>query len=480
MQRLVLCLSFVLLEVAALGAQGNAPPAAGNSNRIKPYSANAHYWQYKGQPVLLLGGTKDDSLFEIPDLKEHLDLLESVGGNYIRNTMSARVDKGFEVQAFGRLPDGKYDLMVWNDEYWTRFENLLRWTHERDVIVQIEVWDRFDYTDARGMDHWQASPYRPANNVNYSAAETGLADRYPDHPSRDKHPFFHTIPTMKEHKSGYDAIRTHQERFVTKVLSYSLPYGNVLYCMNNETSTSPEWGRYWMALIQTRAAEEGVEVYTTDMFDDGWKPETSEKLRQAFDDPGAYPFIDISQVNSRNFNEDHWRRLQWVLDEVDRHPRPVNNTKIYGSGNSSWGSGAPEDGVERFWRNVLGGCASARFHRDGSGNGLQPIAQASLRAARKMESLVKMWDVEPHNELLDDRADDEAYLAARPGKAYALYFTDGGSVKLDLTGASGPLKMAWINVGTGQWGKRDTLPPAAATIAAPGGGGWVAVLLPLD
>ena len=33
----------------------------------------------------------------------------------------------------------------------------------------------------------------------------------------------------------------------------------------------------------------------------------------------------------------------------------------------------------------------------------------------------------PANELLSDRAENEAYLAARPGQAYALYFTDGGS-----------------------------------------------------
>ena len=56
-----------------------------NKDRIKPYADNPHYWQYKGKPVLLLGGSKDDNLFQIPDLKEHLDMLASVGGNYIRN-----------------------------------------------------------------------------------------------------------------------------------------------------------------------------------------------------------------------------------------------------------------------------------------------------------------------------------------------------------------------------------------------------------
>ncbi|MGH3449228.1 MAG: hypothetical protein ACRDQW_00565, partial [Haloechinothrix sp.] len=123
------------------GLSAADPPSTPNADRIRPYAANPWYWQYKGQPVLLLGGSKDDSLFQIPDLREHLDAMAAAGANYIRNTMSDRPDHDFEVYPFKRLPDGKYDLDGWNDEYWRRFANLLRWTHERDIILQIEVWD---------------------------------------------------------------------------------------------------------------------------------------------------------------------------------------------------------------------------------------------------------------------------------------------------------------------------------------------------
>ncbi len=454
-----------------------------HADRIQPYAKDPRYWQYQGRPVLLLGGSKDDSLFQIPDLKEHLDLLANVGGNYIRNTMSARADKGFEVHPFGRLPGGKYDLEQRNETYWTRFENLLRWTHQREIIVQIELWDRFDYTDARGANHWQASPYRPANNINYTSDESGLANRYPGDPWRDRQPFFHTIPGMKPYRKKYDVVRRFQEQFVAKMLSYSLGYGNVLYCMNNETSTAPKWGLHWMQLIRKAAARRGVNVYVTDMFDDGWKPRQSEKIRLALDRPDLYSFIEISQVNSRNFGQDHWDQLQWVVQQVKRHPRPINHTKIYGAGKTKWGSGEPKDGVERFWRDILGGSASARFHRDGGGTGLQPISQASIKAARKLESLVELWDVEPRNDLLSERSKNEAYLAARPGEAYALYFTgDGtvhaGTVGLDLTKVDGPLALKWIEVATGQWSGQATLKPGRVVpISAPKKGGWVAAIV---
>ena len=63
---------------------------------------------------------------------------------------------------------------------------------------------------------------------------------------------------MKKYRKSYDVLRKYQERFVAKLLSYSLRYGNVLYCMNNETSTSPQWGRHWMKFVQTAAAKEDV------------------------------------------------------------------------------------------------------------------------------------------------------------------------------------------------------------------------------
>ena len=450
-------------------ATGQDPPAA-DKDRIRPFQSNPRYWQYKGEPVLLLGGTKDDNLFQIPDLQEHLNLLADVGGNYIRNTMSDR-DPGNH-RAFKRLADGKYDLDRWNEAYWNAFENLLRWTHEREIIVQIEVWDRFDYTDVRVADRWKESPYNPANNVNYTYRETGLGTRYPDHPGADKQPFFHTIPGMKEYRPEYDVLRKYQERFVAKMLSHSLPYGNVLYCMNNETSTSPRWGRHWMAFIRAAAATRGVEVFVTDMFDNAWNPEASSELQQALDDPATYTFVDISQINSRNFGQDHWDRLQWVMGRVNKKPRPVNHTKIYGSGNTSWGSGSPADGVERLWRNILGGSASARFHRDGSGNGLAPIAQASIKAARKLETKVKTWNVRPRQDLLSERAENEAYLAARPGEAYVLYFPNGGSVDLDLRGPA--YQAQWISVDSGQWGDRWTWRGGrVVTIKAPKQGGWI-------
>jgi hypothetical protein len=112
---------------------------------IRPYSQNSFYWEYKGEPLLLLGGSREDNLFNQPEgLEDHLDILAACGGNYIRNTMSSR--KPGNPWAFKKDSEtGLYDLRQWNDEYWNRFENLLKLAYERDIIVQIEVWDPWDF-----------------------------------------------------------------------------------------------------------------------------------------------------------------------------------------------------------------------------------------------------------------------------------------------------------------------------------------------
>ena len=130
-----------------------------------------------------------------------------------------------------------------------------------------------------------------------------------------------------------------------------------------------------------------------------------------------------------------------------------------------------------FWRDLFAGCAAVRHHRDGGGIGLQPISKACIQAARQTESLVKFWEVESHLELLSDRQSDEAYLVAKPGEKYLLYFTQGGSVGLNLKGHHGGFRLTWVDIAAGQLGQDTQLSgDQTVTIKAPGNTPYVAVL----
>jgi hypothetical protein len=239
-----------------------------SSEAIRIYDENPFYWEYKGEPVLLVGGSYEDNLFNYPEgLEQHLNNLKASGGNYIRNTMSSR-DPGNQ-WAFKKLENGLYDLEQWNKEYWDRFENLLKLAFEWDIIVQIEIWDPWDFFRSEaalgfgdGNVGWESCPFNPSLNINYTSEETGLENKinYTLH-TPGKHLFFQTIPAFK----NINKVLKYQEAYVAKILDISLNYPNVLYNIRNECREHEEWSKYWAAFIRENAAKKDKQIYIKSM-----------------------------------------------------------------------------------------------------------------------------------------------------------------------------------------------------------------------
>ncbi len=415
---------------------------SGSKSYIKPYSANPFYWQYKGEPVLLLGATDYDNLFQCNYLESHLDSLVSHGGNYVRNVMS---DRGiYQQKAFAMNDDGLYDLDRWNDEYWERFENTLKLSRERDIIVQIELWNRRDHS----RDEWLYNPYHPKNNINYTYAESGLDSLYPLHPGANVQPFFFTVPELDNNET----LLKYQNAFVSKLLSISLNYGNVLYCISNESGAAEEWATYWAEFIKSHAGNR--EVYITEMWNSSNME--SEEQRRTFDHPDRYNYIDISQ-SAHHVGYSNWSSFRTVFDYIKDNPRPINCVKIYGRDSYDWMNAGMSSttGRETFFRNIIGGFASSRFHRPPYGLGMDRSTLNSIRTIRKIEEIVKMWDIEPRMDLLQDYKENLAYLAAQEGESYLVYFTGKGKVKLDLRGSDDTFEIRWIDIENVEWERND-------------------------
>ncbi len=424
-------------------------------DRIQIYKDNPRYWQYKGEPILLIGGSVEDNLFQIPNLREHLELLKSVGGNYVRSTMSW-VDEG-DVPPHKMVGD-KYDLNQWNDEFWKRFRDFITWTHEMDIIVQIEVWATFNYY----REPWAVNPFNPINNSNYTVEESGLPTVVKDHPVAAKNNFFWSVPKER----NQEVVLKYQEKFVDKLLEETLPYGHILYCMDNETAVTASWGEYWSTYIKKKATDAGRVVETTEMWDP-WDL-SDEKHKATFDHPETYSFCDISQNNHQK-RQKHWDNAQKIRAQLTPI-RPINNIKIYGADGGRFGS--TRDGLERFWRNIFGGFASARFHRPDSGVGLSKVAQPHLKSMRMITDEMDIFTCEPNNELLSNREDNEAYTIANPGKEYAVYFPKGGSVELNLSvdrqEDAKNVKIRWLNINKSEWRIESEIPYSdSITLSAP-------------
>ncbi|MEX0729878.1 MAG: hypothetical protein WD057_03780 [Aquisalimonadaceae bacterium] len=481
--RLIVCLLIVVGNISLVNA----------NNGIGIYTENPRYWSWDGQPTLLIGGSVEDNLFQIAGLEAHLDLLVESGGNYVRNTMSSR-DPGDiwpfrkEYGRVGRLARDepwwarftgrvssllpysvgvypRYDLNEENPEYWRRFEALLRLASERGIVVQIELWDRFDYA----RDPWLLNPYNPANNVNYTERESGLESRYPEHPGRNHNPFFRSIPELEDNA----LLLGYQLKQVDRMLSISLRHDNVLYTISNETNGDPAWSAYWARHIRTRAAEQGVTVYLTEMWD---ARDLSDPMHNhTFDHPELYDYMDVSQ-NNHQVGQQHWDNLYRQWQRVAERPRPLNNVKIYGADGGRFAT--TDDAVERFWRSLLGGAGSVRFHRpeQNFGLGLGALAQKQIRSARMLSAELNWMAMEPRLDLLSDLDANEAFLMAEPGRQYLLFFTGGGEVTLRASG-EGPLRGRWLRPDTAQWaGESRFAAGSEIRISAPTDGRWLLML----
>lgn len=430
----------ILLAGCSIKKSSASADTTGDRPGIHISPDHPQYWEYNGEPVLLLGGSDEDNLFQLPGLEAQLDLLASVGGNYVRNTMSSR-DKG-NVWPFGLDGEaGKYNLNRWNEAYWKRFERFLELTAEREIFVQIEVWATFDFY----RENWDVNPFNPANNVNYSAYRTKLPEKVETHPTLCENPFFWSIPTHQNNMT----LLTYQQRFVDKLLSYSLQYDHVLYCIDNETSVTSDWGKFWSEYIRKKALEKDKLVHVTEM----WDPWDLNHIshRESFDHPETYSFVEISQNNHQR-GENQWNNGLFQIERLRRagNLRPVNNVKTYGADGGSHGGGT-HNGIESFIRSTLFGAAAVRFHRPASGLGLTDMAQAVIHGLRMASERMDFFNAVPHNDLLSDRQENEAYCRAIPGKQYLVYFPDAGEVKLDLLSSGGQTIISKLEVLTGEW-----------------------------
>jgi len=198
--------------------------------------------------------------------------------------------------------------------------------------------------------------------------------------------------------------------------------------------------------------------------------------KETFDHPDLYSFIDVSQ-NNHNKRQQHWDNLAWVRAYIAGKPRPVNTVKIYGADTGRFGNS--RDGQERFWRNILGGAASTRFHRPDSGIGLSDRAKAHIRSMRLLMAEFDIFRATPDakSKLLDDRTENEAYLTFIADRQYALYFPDGGEVTLDLSDAEGSFDLRWLDIVESRWTDADRVRGGRKVkLAVPGEGHWGCLL----
>ncbi|QGY47177.1 hypothetical protein GM418_26990 [Maribellus comscasis] len=402
-----------------------------NKNRIQPYKANGMYWQYQAAPLLLLGASDNDNPFQWTGerLTKHLDAMVSVGANYMRNVMSTRDDG--DIFPFKNNKNGIYNLNDWNNEYWDRLTFFLDETAKRGIIVHLTLWDQYDIR-GKGADIKKGSPWNPSSNVNYKESEN--INTWED--------FFYSAERENEDLLSY------QRRFISQVLNISLQYDHIIYNICNENFTSFVWEKYWAQVIREAAEKQGIKAEITAM-----QMDAESSVRLVLGNPDLFTFVDISQNNQNALGlsgTDHFDKVMRLRQFVISGDKmPMNNIKIYGSENGVKEAGTSAEAIQRFWRNIFAGCASARFHRPTWGLGLSGETQKNIRSANTFVQEFNLFKSSPLPELIANVSAKQAYCLGLPGIEYAVYLPEGGSVVFDPVVYTDEVEVRWLDVETG-------------------------------
>lgn len=408
--------------------------------RPRPSSRNSYYWEYQDETLLLLGGSIEDNLFQVEDLLPELDKMVECGGNFVRCTLSSR-DPGNQWPFAKSETTGLYDLEQPNPQYWHRLHVFLRETYQRNIFVQMEIWDRFDFT----RDPWLANPFNPQNCRNYDSSESRLSTAYAHHPAERANAFFRSVPALDNNQ----CLLRYQHAFVDRVLDTSLQWPHLLLCVSNETNEAEEWSAYWADYLRrmSRRSPLGSPPIT-----EMWDPHhlQDQLHRRTWRRPDRYTFVEISQANHQT-GPQHYDQLLWMRDSIDYDilRRPMNAVKIYGADSGPHGSS--RDGIERFWRALFAGCAAVRFHRPHSGLGLSSLAAASIRGARTLHHRFPLWQARPYSDFLPhpDPQNVESYGLLNKEDRVAVLLLHGTSVPLTGRSIDGPVE--WLHIPSGTW-----------------------------
>jgi hypothetical protein len=203
---------------------------------IKLHPENPHYFEFRGQPtVLVTAGEHYGAVMNLDfDYTAYLDTLQARGANLTRIFSGAYVERGGDndlmdynntlaprpnrlIAPWGRSSTpgyanggNKFNLDVWDTNYFNRLKDFVSEAGQRGIVVEVVMFSQM-YADTR----WGVSPLHISNNVN------GVGNI-----------------SWDQFLTTWDAgLLARQEAMVAKVITELNTYDNVYYEVCNESNS---------------------------------------------------------------------------------------------------------------------------------------------------------------------------------------------------------------------------------------------------
>ncbi len=368
-----------------------------------------HYF-LNGTTAFFLMGWDDERV-----IRGAIDRLHSLSVNRVRVLLDGRTDHfwsepiqpghGFRValepwvaQRSGDVLDPGFDYTRFNLPYWTKFERMLAYARERDMIVSVvlnsndtSVHPAAGSEDERRYLRYAVARLAPYSNVTWDLGDD-LEQLRSDAWTHETGTYLHGIDVYHHLATSHPIDNEHQDR------------GAAWFGM----TSFQRWNRPlhdWMLMQRSIQATSGRII-----------PQVNEEY--GYED--HYP--DVAPYSPPAASADANRRAAWEISMAGSY-QTTGETAKRGTGV------APDTG---------GGWVNGR------GDDSMVMLKGYAQMVRFFTGF-DWWTAEPHDEL----ASGGAFCLAAPGRLYVAYLPHGGSVTLTLE--PGRYRARWFNPRDGQY-----------------------------
>jgi hypothetical protein len=431
---------------------------------LRVSAANPRYFSDPSGRIVFLTGShywknvQDDDVTNPPvqfDNKAYLDFLQQHNHNFTRLWVWEQARWSDEVSYShwfsptlymrtgpGTAADGgqKFDLTKLNPAYFARLRQRVIDAGSRGIYVSVMLFDGWSLEMKPGnanANPWLAHPFNQANNINGINGDTNG-----DASGRE-------IQTL-----SIPAVTALQEAYVRAVVDAVNDQDNVLYEISNESDSSGNAWQYHMITF--------VRSY-----------ESTKPKRHPVGMTVPWPGSNTDVLSGP---------ADWVSMNGDpTNPVVADGTKVSLSDTDHL-CGICGD-VTWVWKSLtrghnvlfMDGYDNSPGVSDPAYNPDDPKWEAIRRNMGYARSYAMRMDLShaaPRGDLASSR-----YCLAVPGSEYLVLLPTGGSVSVDLSGASGTLTVEWFNPSTGETASGGTVNGGASrSLSAPFSGTAIAFI----
>jgi hypothetical protein len=307
----------------------------------------------------------------------------------------------------------KFDLTKFNQSYFDRLRSRVEAAGKKGIYVSVMLFNGFSIERKSekdpGGNPWDGHPFNISNNINGVDGDPAL-----------------TGNGRAIHTLGIPIITALQETYIRKVIDTVHDLDNVLYEIANESHVhSTKWQYHMIDYIHKYEASKGARhpVLMTAQWPEG----TNEVLFKS-------PAEAICPNEEGGYKE---------------NPPAGNGRKVILSDTDHlWGIGGDYRWV---WKSFLRGLNpiymdTYNLTMKGSENLKYDLAlvRKNMGYTNRLAKRMNMAGMTPRPDLVSTK-----YCLASPGKEYVAY-APGGSITIDLSGASSPFHVEWLNPLTGK------------------------------